>query len=80
MTDEYTVAMESGDDVGNWFLQAVDNIDARLGVGYAAAHPELIAAMITASAISDAKTFLHDVLYKYVSGDFGYAEEEEVEE
>lgn len=80
MTDEYTVEMESGDNVGNWFLQAIDNIDARLGVGYAAAHPELISAMVTATAIDNAKAYIHDVLYKYVSGDFGDIEEEEVEE
>lgn len=34
-----------------YLLSAIDHIDAKLGAGYAAKHPELIAAFMQASAI-----------------------------
>lgn len=34
-----------------WFHEAVKTVDSKFGVGYAKKHPELIAAMVQATAI-----------------------------
>lgn len=48
-------AKKYGDDAGlqaaNWLTQAVRHIDERFGEGFAQKHPELMAAMVSASAL-----------------------------
>jgi hypothetical protein len=49
-----------------YMLDAVEDIDAKFGEGYAKAHPELVGAYMRAAAADFAATFQHDVI-EYVS-------------
>lgn len=42
---------DGGDQAQNWLRQAVRHIDEDHGEGFAAAHPQLVAAMVQASAL-----------------------------
>ena len=66
MTEDQTLEQVAGDNVGDWMRQAVQNIDAEFGDGYAKAHSELIAAMIQASAIDSGVAYIHNVLNKHL--------------
>jgi hypothetical protein len=62
MNDEATIEQVAGDNVGDWMRQAMQNIDAEFGDGYAKAHPELIAAMIQASVVDSVSSYFYNWL------------------
>ena len=68
MTEEdQTLEQVAGDNVGDWMRQAVQNIDAEFGDGYAKAHPELVGSMIQASAIDSGVAYIHNVLARHIA-------------
>jgi len=61
MNEDQTLEQVAGDNVGDWMRQAVQNIDAEFGDGYAKAHPELVGSMIQASAIDSGVAYIHNL-------------------
>ena len=61
---ELTIEQVAGDNVGDWMRQAIQNIDAEFGAGFARNNPDLIAAMIQASAIDSGVAYIHNMLAK----------------
>lgn len=49
------LALNAPNTVDHWLRDSIKNIDEQFGAGYAKAHPELLAAMLAASA-SDFQT------------------------
>ena len=61
MTEDQTIEQVAGDNVGDWMRQAIQNIDAEFGDGFAKAHPELVGSMIQASAIDSGVAYIHNL-------------------
>lgn len=62
--DEYQAMSQAGGTIGTYLGHAIHEIDQRLGKGYAAKHPELMAAFISAAATDYHTTALTAVLYE----------------
>ena len=58
---ELTIEQVAGDNVGDWMRQAIQNIDAEFGAGFARNNPDLIAAMVQASAIDSGVAYIHNL-------------------
>lgn len=64
-------ADDGGDQAANWLRDARNNIDDKFGEGYAAANPQLLAAMVQAAALNFHATWLGKALddHSLFSGD-----------
>lgn len=79
MDEESTYEQEAGDNVGNWLRQAIQNLDAEFGDGYAKSHPELMQTMIIASTIDANATCLLNILNELLPETYTEEGEEDAE-